>query len=253
MSKIVIDDKLLITFNFHRRVPTFDVFWNDVSTLYNDDKNAEFYCAQVSCIDSPKLCKIEDIKKPLEIRYYPFDKKFQPEKLQLFVQGVIDRHVKAFESELQMIRKLSNGKYLIFFNTPGCSHCEEFHPKWEQLMKIHENATRYHLVNVSCEAYEEVCKHFNIDEYPTFSFAENYTKITKYEGEDDVIPISLFLRKIARPNVIKIKKYPSGLLQLDGDSFFDVVEKNLTFIQYELPGCHYCDVSLRDLSIIFFI
>lgn len=195
-------------------------------------------------MNSTKLCKIEEIKKPLEIKYYANDETFDPSKVKKFVQDVIDRHIAAYEEEQRMIKSYKNGTNLFFLGNPVCPHCAEFRPKWKELEKIHQNVTKYSLVHLNCTDYETICKHFKVEEYPTIVYSDHYDNFTEFTGESEIVPVSLFLRKISRNKTKKAKMYKSGLVQLDQDTFFDIVEKNVTFIQYELPGCHYCDVSL---------
>lgn len=150
-----------------------------------------------------------------------------------------------------MIESYKKGKHLFFLGNPGCVHCEEFLPKWKELVKIHQNNTKYSLVHLNCTDYESICKHFHVEEYPTIIYSDNYKNFTEFTGDSETVPVSLFLRKISRDRNKKVFKYPSGLLQLDQDTFFDVVKDNVTFIQYELPGCHYCDVSKIFLKKVF--
>lgn len=231
----------------------FNSFWEDVSQLYNDDSEADFHCAQVSCVESPEICKTENIQRPLEIRFYSGkNSDFNPEKVQIFIQGIIDKYVTEFENQLKMISKLETKKHLLFFSKPDCPNCLAFKPIWVKLSEIHKNSTKYSLININCPDFGSICDHFKVEHYPVVAYSENYYQFKIYKGGDHVTSLSLFLRKNARDKTKKVFKYPSGLLQLDGDTIFDVLEKDLTFVQFELPGCHYCDVSSNIIHFYLF-
>lgn len=231
----------------------FNSFWSDVSKLYNEDPNGDFFCAQVLCQDSPKICKAANIKQPLEIRYYPkSDSDFDPTNVQDFIESIKDKYLKEWQNQSKLIGKLESGKFLLLFTKPDCPNCMEFKPIWKELVKIHKNETKYRLLNVNCPDYEDVCDHFEVENYPVVAFADKYSNFKIYNGKDHVTSLSLFVRRAARDKSKKVKRYDSGLLQLDGDTIFDVLQKDLTFVQFELPGCHYCDVSCEFYLFIQF-
>lgn len=222
----------------------FDSFWEDVSNLYNDDPDEDFYCAQVSCVDSPKLCKTANIRQPLEIRFYPkTNSDFDPAHVKGFIQGIIDKYLKEWEPQRKMIEKLESGKFVLLMSKPKCPNCMEFKPIWNELVKRHKNESRYTLMNINCPDYEEICDHYQVEQYPVVAFSDKYANFKVYNGKDHLTSLSLFVRRAARDKAKKLVQYESGLLQLDGDTIFNVLEKDLTFVQFELPGCHYCDVS----------
>lgn len=222
---------------------SFNNFWEEVSQLLSND-DPDFYCAQVSCVESPELCENENIQLPLEIRYYSGkNSDFDSESVKNFVQEVIDKYLKEFENQLRMIEKLETGKFLLFFGKPNCPRCQEFKPIWDKLSEIHKNATKYSLLKINCLDYEDVCDHFKVENYPVVAYSENYSQFKTYNDEANLILLSMFLRKNARDKSKKVQRHPSGLLDLDEDTIFDVLGKDLTFVQFELPGCHYCDVS----------
>jgi len=81
----------------------------------------------------------------------------------------------------------------ILFYSPSCKYSIDFLPIWNKINDNFSTKLNLVLVNVKNSDYAEVCKFFNVNEYPTLYLVTKST-MTKYTDEHDFETIKLFLQ-----------------------------------------------------------
>ncbi len=78
---------------------------------------------------------------------------------------------------------------LVLFKS-SCRFCSEFQPVWDKLTDAYDSF----LITIDCDLKSDVCKHYNIKEYPTlkYKFSHDYMWLT-YENRRDFKTLNHFI------------------------------------------------------------
>lgn len=76
---------------------------------------------------------------------------------------------------------------LCFYYMTGCYHCNEFSPKWANVMSQYQNhpehSKKFNIINIEYEATKELPEQFKIYAFPTVVLYVSGKKIEEYKGD----------------------------------------------------------------------
>lgn len=111
-------------------------------------------------------------------------------------------------------------------------------PTWTELATSLEYDNTVNVAKIDCTEYRPICKDFDVKGFPTILWLENGKKVDKYSGPRTVEDFKAYIEKRLetkgeegeKPKEEVKTEEGDAVLQLSGENFNQVIEKDLTFV-----------------------
>lgn len=129
-------------------------------------------------------------------------------------------------------------------------------PTWNELATSLEYDNTVNVAKIDCTEYRPICKDFDVKGFPTILWLENGKKVDKYSGPRTVEDFKAYIEKRLETKGEGEEKPKeeaktldegegSTVLQLSGENFHQVIEKDLTFVALTASWCGHCKSRYR--------
>ncbi|ELP87497.1 protein disulfide isomerase, putative [Entamoeba invadens IP1] len=133
----------------------------------------------------------------------------------------------------ETFKELTEGKSVVKFYAPWCSHCIALKPVFEKLSDEFQDVQ---FVEINCQQHEKFCVNRNINGFPEIRSYENNVEVSKYSGPLDATNLRKYLKGE------KVGKAETRVFQLNASNFESVVndETKNVVVKFYAPWCGIC-------------
>lgn len=127
-----------------------------------------------------------------------------------------------------------------------CGHCQRLSPIWNDLAASLEHDNTINIAKLDCTEFRPICKDYDVKGFPTLLWLEDGERVDKYSGPRTVDDFKAYIEKrYETKDKDKAKEVPvdgegAAVVQLGGANFYQVIEKDLTFVALTAAWCGHC-------------
>jgi len=108
-------------------------------------------------------------------------------------------------------RRTSKGFWFVDFYASWCDHCKTFAPMWDELATIENPTGRVTIAKIECMKYPDMCKTFEINEFPSLVMLKDGKLRAKFKGERHLEALTKFIDRHTKGEKDDLKKEKSVL------------------------------------------
>lgn len=139
-------------------------------------------------------------------------------------------------------------------------------PIWEELGTTLEHDNSVNIGKIDCTEHRLLCKEFEVKGYPTLLWLQDGKKVDRYSGPRTIEDFKAYIEQ--RTNLKKdgdedekeeVKKdivedgEGGAVVQMSGDNFHQIIEKDLTFVALTASWCGHCEFNFNFIFSLIFI
>jgi len=150
---------------------------------------------------------------------------------------------------------------IIMFYKPWVTSCQEFAPVWNEFARAEPGVT---MATVDCVTSPEVCREYNVHEYPTLHWYTHRVP-TSLDNELQGVPKRMRANKLSLESTVaelqsitkrmqemeKVdaaqKKY-NGMVEMDDAIFSQTTDTTKTFVLYCAPSCQTLEPTWKKIA-----
>jgi thiol-disulfide isomerase/thioredoxin len=183
-----------VIFPLCRPVRQFMEFWDRIAGLYNNDSNGSLRFGEVDCLLSPKICRKQNITKPLTVKFHgKKDDSFDSKAMYTFFNNKIEKTMETTVLEEATINVLRSTKALVKFYIDSCPHCVDMLPAWTELEQDYKRSHDVSILRINCDQMGQLCADYGIDIYPTVLWIDRGENKAKFIDDRTTEEMKIFI------------------------------------------------------------